>query len=477
MPLTDPDPAAEPGPEPAPDTGAKPAGGHVYWCEHAWLDGAVDSTGVLLETGADGRIAAVRTGAGPTPPDGATALRGLTLPGLANAHSHAFHRALRGRVQVGSGTFWTWRETMYRAAARLTPDTYFTLARAVYAEMALAGITCVGEFHYVHHPAGGGRHDDPNAMGHALIAAAAEAGIRITLLDTAYLAAGPGPDGAGEPLGPEQRRFGDGTAEEWAERVEELRPAARHARVGAAIHSVRAVPAGQLGTVAAWAKRHAAPLHVHLSEQPAENDACARAHGTTPTRLLADHGVLGPRTTAVHATHLTDDDIRLLGASGTGVCMCPTTERDLADGIGPAPLLAAAGSPLSLGSDSHAVIDLWEEARAMELNERLRSRTRGHWTAAGLLAAATENGHAALGWPESGRLAAGSAADFHTVALDTVRTAGPPPRLGAETAVFAATAADVRHTVVAGRHVVRDGTHRTVADVPAELAAAIAALD
>ncbi|MEU7662796.1 formimidoylglutamate deiminase [Streptomyces lincolnensis] len=439
----------------------------TYWLEHAWLDTHVEP-GVAVET-ADGRITAVRTGA-ETPPPGAEILRGLTLPGLANAHSHAFHRALRSTVQVGSGTFWTWREVMYTTADRLTPDTYHALARAVYAEMALAGITAVGEFHYVHHAPGGTRYSDPNAMGEALIAAAADAGVRITLLDTAYLSSG-----FGQPPTSHQLRFSDGSADAWAERCSVLKER-DHARIGAAVHSVRAVPAEQLATVAGWAEERRAPLHVHLSEQTAENDACRQAHGRTPTQLLAEHGVLGPRTTGVHNTHLTDEDIALIGGSGTGTCMCPTTERDLADGIGPAADLQKAGSPLSLGSDSHAVIDLLEEARAMELNERLRTRTRGHWTAAALLRAASADGHAALGWDGAGTLEAGALADFTTVALDSVRTAGPLPRLGAETAVFAASAADVSHTVVGGRHVVRDGAHALVPDVPKALADAISAL-
>ncbi|MGW2561427.1 formimidoylglutamate deiminase [Streptomyces sp. NPDC001514] len=439
----------------------------TYWLEHAWLGTHVEP-GVALDVSA-GRIAALRTGV-ETPEPGAVVLRGLTLPGLANAHSHAFHRALRGLVQVGSGTFWTWRELMYQAASQLTPESYHALARAVYAEMALAGVTAVGEFHYVHHAPGGARYADPNAMGEALIAAAKDAGIRITLLDTAYLSSG-----FGEPPNHHQLRFSDGTAEAWAERVSLLKER-DGVRIGAAIHSVRAVPAAQLSTVAAWASSRNAPLHVHLSEQTAENDACLAAHGCTPTRLLADHGVLGPRTTGVHNTHLTDEDIALIGGSGTGTCMCPTTERDLADGIGPAVALQRAGSPLSLGSDSHAVIDLLEEARAMELNERLRSRTRGHWTAAALLRAASADGHAALGWDEAGRLETGALADFTTVALDSVRTAGPVPRLGAEVAVFAATSADVRHTVVAGRHLVRDGVHALVPDVPSAMSDAIAAL-
>ncbi|MGW4994153.1 formimidoylglutamate deiminase [Streptomyces mirabilis] len=439
----------------------------TYWLEHAWLDTHVEP-GVALDV-TDGRITAVRENTA-TPPPGAEILRGLTLPGLANAHSHAFHRALRGTVQVGSGTFWTWREIMYSFADRLTPDTYHALARAVYAEMALAGVTAVGEFHYVHHTPGGTPYADPNAMGEALVAAADEAGIRITLLDTAYVSSG-----FGQPPNHHQLRFSDGSAEAWAERSSLLKDR-DHAQIGAAIHSVRAVPAGQLATVARWAEERQAPLHVHLSEQTAENDACQAAHGCTPTRLLADHGVLGSRTTGVHNTHLTDEDIALLGDSRTGTCMCPTTERDLADGIGPAAALQRAGSPLSLGSDSHAVIDLLEEARAMELNERLRTRTRGHWTAAALLRAASADGHAALGWQDAGTLEAGALADFTTIALDSVRTAGPVPRLGAETAVFAATAADVRHTVVGGRHVVRDGAHALVPEVPQALAQAVEAL-
>ncbi|MFE9022421.1 formimidoylglutamate deiminase [Streptomyces sp. NPDC007808] len=439
----------------------------TYWLEHAWLDTRVEP-GVALDV-QDGRITAVRTDV-PAPPPGAEILRGLTLPGLANAHSHAFHRALRGTVQVGSGTFWTWREVMYSVADRLTPETYHALARAVYAEMALAGVTAVGEFHYVHHAPGGTPYADPNAMGEALVAAAAEAGIRITLLDTAYLSSG-----FGQPPTAHQLRFSDGTADAWAERCSVLKER-DHARIGAAIHSVRAVPADQLATVARWAEERRAPLHVHLSEQTAENDACREVHGCTPTQLLALHGVLGPRTTGVHNTHLTAEDISLIGGSGTGTCMCPTTERDLADGIGPAAALQNEGSPLSLGSDSHAVIDLLEEARAMELNERLRTRTRGHWTAAALLRAASADGHAALGWDGAGALEAGALADFTTIALDSVRTAGPLPRLGAETAVFAASAADVSHTVVGGRHVVRDGVHTLVPDVPRALADAVAAL-
>ncbi|MFI7576249.1 formimidoylglutamate deiminase [Micromonospora sp. NPDC049497] len=445
-----------------------------WLAEYAWLpDHAEPTPDVLIETDG-GRITGVTPlTAGSHPPAGvevlgdAVRLPGLTLPGLANAHSHAFHRALRGRTHTGRGDFWSWRDQMYAVAARLDPDSYLALARAVYAEMALAGITCVGEFHYLHHGPDGTPYDDPNTMGAALVEAAAHAGVRLTLLDTAYLTS----TVDGEPLVGPQRRFGDGDALRWAERVDAMPSENAHARLGAAIHSVRAVPAEQLATVAGWADRRGVPLHVHLSEQPAENDACRAVHGRTPAGLLADHGVLGPHTTAVHTTHPTGGDLTLLGDHRTGVCLCPTTERDLADGIGPARRMADVGIPLSLGSDSHAVVDLFEEARAVELDERLRTRRRGHFTAVDLLTAATVTGHAALGWGDAGRLSVGDRADLVTVRLDSARTAGVPP-VGV---FFAATAADVAHVVVDGRVVVRDGRHVDV-DVPTELRDAIAAV-
>nr|WP_246298578.1 formimidoylglutamate deiminase [Nocardioides panaciterrulae] len=412
--------------------------------------------------------------------DSSTHLPGLTLPGLANCHSHAFHRALRGRTQRERGTFWTWREQMYAVAGSLDPDRYFALARATFREMAAAGVTSVGEFHYLHHRPDGSAYADPNAMGDALVAAAREAGLRIALLDTCYLSSGFGapPEGA-------QVRYDDGSVEAWAERVDLL--ADRHATagdlgdlgdvvagdvvVGAAIHSVRAVPPAAMARVAAWARERGAPLHVHLSEQVAENDACRAAHGVTPTRLLADAGALGPLTSAVHATHLEDDDIRLLGDSGTRACFCPTTERDLGDGIGPSRALHEAGSPLTLGSDSHAVVDLFEEMRAVELDERLATRRRGHWAAAELLEAATATGHASLGFPTAGRIAVGARADLVTLDTRSPRTAGTGADEG--TAVFAATAEDVVHVVADGRVVARAGDRQ---EIGRELDAAIAAV-
>jgi formiminoglutamate deiminase len=421
-----------------------------WWCEHAWVGDRV-ADGVLV-TATDGVIDTVE----PDRPPTGQRLRGLVIPGLANAHSHAFHRALRSHTQRGGGSFWTWRESMYRIAARLTPQNYLELARAVYAEMALAGITAVGEFHYVHHGPGGVPYADPNEMGQALVSAASDAGIRLTLLDTCYLTAGP--DGA--PLDGPQLRFGDGDAERWAQRADALRADTKqedHVIVGAAVHSVRAVPADQLSRVAAWADAYDAPLHVHSSEQVAEVEQCVVAHGCTPTTLLREHGVLGPRTTAVHATHLTEQDVADLHASATGVCFCPTTERDLGDGIGPAPALLDGPGPFSLGSDSHAMIDILEEARAVELNERLASRQRGAVPASRLLDAATRDGQRALGWTNAGRLEVGARADLVAVDLGSVRTAGGGPT--PENVVFAASAADVTDVVVDGRTIVTDRQH------------------
>jgi formiminoglutamate deiminase len=435
-----------------------------FWCQYAWLPTG-PAPDVLVEVDG-GLFSAVQ--AGVSRPADAADLAGLTLPGLANAHSHAFHRVLRGRAEIARGTFWTWREQMYAVAARLDPDNYRTLARAVYGEMALAGICCVGEFHYVHHAGGGEPYADPNAMSAALVAAAAEAGIRITLLDTCYLSS----TVDGSPLVGVQRRFGDGSAQRWASRVEQFRPAGSHARLGAAIHSVRAVPLDQMGTVVGWAEQHQAPLHVHVSEQRAENEACLAHYGRTPTEVLDDAGALGPRTTVVHATHLSDSDRTELGDTETAVCLCPTTERYLADGIGPARALAEAGSPLCLGSDSHAVIDMFEEARALELHERLRTLRRGNFAPRELVSAATSAGHAALGWPDAGSIAPGQRADLVTVTLASVRTAGVRP----SQVVYAASAADVIQVIVDGRLVVREGVHCAVSDVACALGVAIEAV-
>ena len=454
-----------------------------WHAEFAWLARGAAPDGlahdVLIEAHGD-RFTTVTPGtpAAQVPP-GTVRLPGLTLPGLANAHSHAFHRALRGAA--AGDTFWTWRDQMYAVAERLDPGRYFALARAVYAEMALAGITCVGEFHYLHHGPGGIPYSDPNELGRLLIAAASAAGLRITLLDTCYLAAGFGPGGAVRPLAGVQLRFGDRTAAGWAERMAAFDCDPRgmlgeHARLGAAIHSVRAVPPDQVPDVMAWSHAHGAPVHAHLSEQPLENAECRAAFGGTPAQVLYEAGALGPRSTMVHATHLTPRDVELLGGSQTAVCMCPVTEADLADGIGPAPALAASGCPLSLGSDGHSMIDLLEEARWMELSQRLATQRRGHFSPADLAVAATVGGHACLGWPDAGEIVPGAYADLVTVPFDGPRLAGAAAGDPLAVLFAAGTAADIRHVVASGVDVVRDGRHLLLDDVSRELAAAVRAV-
>ncbi|WP_017935942.1 formimidoylglutamate deiminase [Nocardioides sp. Iso805N] len=434
---------------------------NAYLLQHAWVDGRVrDAVLVEIEDGRFTRVAPDAPAAGAAGAAGATRVAGLSLPGFANTHSHAFHRALRGRTQADRGTFWTWREQMYAVAGRLEPDSYYELARAVYGEMLAAGYTAVGEFHYLHHQPDGVPYADPNAMGEALLEAAREVGIRITLLDTLYLSSGFGAATQGV-----QRRFDDGTPQAWQDRVDALRvPADGSAgdgdgvRIGVAAHSVRAVPGGALKTFAPYVEA-GAPVHIHLSEQVKENEDCLAAYGLTPTGLLAEHGVLGPTTSAVHATHLTDDDIRLLGEAHAFASFCPTTERDLGDGIGPSRRLKDAGAVLTLGSDSHAVIDAFEEMRALEMDERLATQERGHWSAAELLRAASSDGHRSLGFADAGELAVGRRADLVTVDPGSARTAGTG---GDEhSVVFAAGAPDITQVMVDGR-VVFEGDHRSV---------------
>ncbi|MEY3734271.1 MAG: hypothetical protein RL347_1630 [Actinomycetota bacterium] len=431
----------------------------TWWAERAIVGGEVRER-VAIEV-RDGFIVSVD--ADVDAPWHARILTGVVMPGAVNAHSHAFHRVLRSRTHRGRDSFWSWRDQMYAAAARVDPDTYRALARAVFAEMLLAGYTAVGEFHYVHHAPGGSAYGDRHAMSHALAAAAEDAGIRLVLLDTLYLAGGPGiaPDAT-------QMRFSDGSVDAWAERTAELQSSGLVTH-GLAVHSVRAVPPEAIAIAAAVARDRSMPLHAHVSEQPRENDESLAAYGRTPIEVLRDAGALGADFTAVHATHLTEPDIRDLG--GSHVCVCATTERDLADGIGPIPALRDSGARLCLGSDSHAVIDPFEEARAIELDERLGSRRRGSFTGEGLLAVMTTGGASALGLPTQG-IAVGAPADFVEIDTSSVRLAGHDRDALIDSLVFAAGPSDVRTVVVAGVERVRSGQHLSI-DVATELDGAI----
>lgn len=330
----------------------------------------------------------------------------LVVPGFVTAHSHAFQRALRGTTQRAprdTGTFWTWREAMYRLADSLTPESIETLSRKAFEELRRAGVTAVGEFHYVHHQPGGEPYADRTALADAVVRAALDAGLRITLLRTAYARAGAGrgPEGA-------QRRFSDPTVDLVLSDLDALRARWKHeprVRVGVAPHSVRAVPAPWIAALHAYASRHGLPFHMHVAEVRGEVDACVAEHGRRPVELLADLGVLDARFVAVHATNLLAHEARLLGEARAFACVCPTTERDLGDGLADLAALRDAGVRLCTGIDSHVITDPIEEARALETHERLRLRRRVTFTPPGdytpaeqLLVDGTVHGAMACGW-------------------------------------------------------------------------------
>ena len=379
----------------------------------------------------------------------------LLLPGLVNAHSHAFQRAFRGHVQWRSGEhddFWTWRDTMYRCANAMSPEGVEAISRLAFLEMAEAGITWVGEFHYLHHQQDGTPYADPDELAKRVVAAARDVGIRITLLRAVY-----GRHSAGRPLEDNQLRFGDRSAEAALAAVDRLGKSVDPlVTVGLAPHSVRAVPPEWLPELASWG----GPIHAHVAEQQAEVDSCRRETGLGPLGLLASKGLVSERFVAVHMTCPDPGDLQLLASVGASLCACPTTELDLGDGFLP---LGARGGRLCLGSDSHAQIDLLQEARALEMHARGLARRRNvmspigddHGLATRLLAAATGSGARALGASDWG-IREGGVADL--VAIDLRRTAaeGVPPL---EAAVFVGDASWVTDVWVAGRPIIVDGRH------------------
>ena len=401
-----------------------------WHAEQAWLGHRAEN--VLIEV-ENGRISAIEERI-PAPPD-AIALKGWTVPGFANVHSHAFQRLLRGEIESGGGDFWEWRAQMYRFT-EWDPADYFKHARLLFREMLEAGITAVGEFHYLH---GHG-----NELGEALIDAAREEGIRITLIDACYLRGGMD----GGPLEAEQLAFSDGDADSWARRMDELKET-NGARIAAAIHSVRAVDPESMRVVATYARERRMPLHIHLAEQAAEVEACLAVEGVTPTELLQREGILGPDLTAVHAIHLNERDISLLGENEVSICACSTTERDLGDRVGPLRALQAAGCDLAVGSDSNAVVDMLEEARGLELDQRRATGRRVLHQPEDLLRASTVNGMRTLGW-ESGELRTGMLADF--VTLDAPRDLWR--EMSPSYLIYGLSGRDVTNVVVGGETVV-----------------------
>jgi formimidoylglutamate deiminase len=358
------------------------------------------------------------------------------FPGLVSAHSHAFQRTIRGRTEHPSGTgrdsFWTWREAMYRAADRLSPEDIYDVARMTYLEMALAGITTVGEFHYLHHAPDGTRYEDPNLLAKQVIRAAADVGLRIVLLRTAYVRGG-------------RPRFVTESVDEFIRDTEDLRSAITGlASVGVAPHSVRAVPLDYLRGVIGYANTNDIPIHMHVAEQPAEIDACVAEYGMRPIELLHRNGLLGPSFTAVHAIHVTEHEIGYLAEAGARVCACPTTERNLGDGVVPADRYFEHRVPVCLGSDSNAQIDILEDARELEYHLRMKRLERAALPPNSLLDCATKHGRESLQTSDS---------DYFTVNLDD------PSIAGGTDIVFSAAKSAIRDVYVNGAKIVSNGRH------------------
>jgi formimidoylglutamate deiminase len=399
------------------------------------------------------------------------------LPGLVNAHSHAFQRVIRGRTEHRSqetqDSFWTWREMMYSAATRLEPEDVYDASRMAFLEMALSGITAVGEFHYLHRDPLGKPYDDPNLLAKEVIRAALDVGLRIALLRVAYAR-------SGFQVAPneKQKRFIEDEAEVYLRHVEKLkddlsRGDDRHAWVGLAPHSVRAVPLDYLREVTAYADEHSFQVHMHVAEQPAENAACLKEHGRTPVALLADENILSERFTAVHAVHITEAEARKMARAKAIVCACPTTERNLGDGIVPADMLLRQGVRLALGTDSHTQIDLLEDARELEYNLRLArlernvlapESTETSALAVRLFESATVHGASSIG-ASTGTLEAGHPADFFTVALNDTSIAGASPDDLLAGIVFSLARTAVRDVFVGGKRIVEDGRHPSQVEI------------
>ena len=428
----------------------------LTWTGEAFDPGirvAIDDAGIIVEASRSQRPVTRR-------------LNGAALlPGFVNAHSHAFQRGLRGHGEVfpaASGSFWSWREAMYSLVERLDEAEVHRLSLQAFREMKSAGMTSVGEFHYVHH--GGDMTPDPArrwAFDDAVISAARDARIRLCLLQTCYLTGGiddSGPSACYTDAAGGQRRFDGGTVDAYLESVDRLRAAAASDpffSVGIVAHSIRAVPIESIARLDAYAREHALPMHLHLEEQRQEVSQVKAMSGVTPMRLLLDHEIVGPHLTSVHCTHSTREDLADYGAAGGQVCLCPLTEANLGDGIADLPAMRAADISISLGSDSNARISMLEEMRWMEYGQRLHSERRGvdrdgaGRVARRLVHAGTEAGAQALGFA-SGSIATGTNADFTVIDLTHPQLADASSENLAEVIVFGAGDGVIQQTSTGG---------------------------
>ncbi len=439
----------------------------LLWAPQAWLDGRWHD-GVVLQVGESGHWSAI-TPDQPCPPQ-ATVLEGAALPGLVDAHSHAFQRAFVGMAETREGEhddFWSWRERMYRVALRITPAQLRAVAAHLYVELLRGGYTQVCEFHYLQHDRDGSPYADPAEMCWALADAAADAGIGLTLLPVLYERAG----FAAPQLHHDQRRFATTTADVLA-----LRDAVNNAgrvltTAGTAIHSLRAARPESLLALAEAAGT--GPLHIHVAEQTAEVDDCLAATGCRPIEWLARHAPLDARWQLVHATHATRDEIDAVARSGAGVVLCPGTEANLGDGLADLPGWLNAGVPLTIGSDSQVLRGWSEELRWLEYGQRLMKRQRnvaaapvtGHTsTAARLFERACQGGAAAAGLRRWG-LEPGARADLLVVNPRDPALLGVGADRLLDALVFAAPAAPFADVMVAGQWRLRALAHAGDSDI------------
>jgi len=446
----------------------------VLWAPRAWVAGRwADS--VLLEAGDDDCWQSVRCGV-PSPAD-ALVLAGPALPGLVDAHSHAFQRAFAGlaeRRETTHDDFWSWRDRMYQVALRVTPESLRDIATQLYIELLRGGYTEVCEFHYLQHDLDGTPYAERGAMAWQLAEAARDAGIGLTLLPVLYERAG-----FTQPrLRDDQRRFATD-----ADAVLALQASAhaRGLRCGVAVHSLRAASPALIERLAAGAA--AGPIHIHVAEQVSEVDDCVAATGLRPIEWLARHAALDARWQLVHATHATPAEIDAVARSGAGVVLCPSTEANLGDGLFDLPRWLAAGVPIALGSDSHVCRDALEELRLAEYGQRLARRERnvaaapGHEpsSAARLYQRALDGGAAAAGFARWG-FVEGARADLLVADPGNDALLGVPEASTLDALVFGSAMRAWRDVMVAGRWVLRDHAHAQSAMAADRFARSMAAL-
>ncbi|MEM7116181.1 MAG: formimidoylglutamate deiminase [Chloroflexota bacterium] len=379
----------------------------------------------------------------------------LIMPGLATAHSHAFQRGLRGRTQrraTQANSFWSWRGLMYHLAERLDPDSIYALSHFAFVELAMSGVTAVGEFHYVHHDKNGNPYANRLAMSEAVIQAAKDAGIRITLIRAAYRRGG-----YQQAPTPAQERFSDPNVELILQDVAALQTKYGDdpfVNVALAAHSIRTVPLPEIMELADYARAQGLMFHMHVAEQRRELEECVAEHGATPTAVLANAGVLSPNFVSVHATHLSQAEIEQMGSAQAMACLCRTTERDLGDGLPQAGDMKAAGVRFCVGVDSHCCPDAFEEVRAVELDERSRTEQRiVAATAPELLSIGTQEGYVAIGMDDTWQ------EDEVWLRADDPALAGSDEELLADSVIFGATPRAVDQVFVAGQRIVDGGRH------------------